>query len=89
MISSPLLFSTGESASVVTGLEAEYPTAVSSPQQITDEVPDESMKTPHVESVECSITICFAVNPEGTEMACGVLYALVAVSYTHLRAHET
>ena len=79
MISSPLLFSTGESASVVTGLEAEYPTAVSSPQQITDEVPVESSKIPHVESVECSITICFAVNPEGTEIVCGVLYAVVAL----------
>ena len=79
LISLPLPSSAGELARVVTGLEAEYPTAVSSPQQITDEVPPESKKTPHVESVECSITICFAVNPEGTEIVCGVLYALVVL----------
>ena len=64
---------------MVIGLEAEYPTVVSSPQQITDEAPAASSKTPHVESVECSITICFAVNPEGTEIVCGVLYAAVVL----------
>ena len=77
MISSPLLSSTGESASVVTGFKVEYPTAVWSPQQITDEAPAESSKTPHVESAECSITICFAVNSEGTDIVCGVLNAAV------------
>ena len=79
LIAFPFPSSTGESAKVVTELEAEYPTAVSSPQQITDDAPALSSNTPHVESVECSITICFAVNPEGTEIVCGVLYAAVVL----------
>jgi hypothetical protein len=53
--------------------------AYSTPQQIIDEAPAESSKTPHVESVECSITICLAVNPEGTEIGCGGLYAAVVL----------
>ena len=78
-ISSPLLSSTGAFERVVTAPDVEYPTAVWSPQQITDEAPAASSKIPHVELVECSITICFAVNPEGTDIVCGVLYAVVVL----------
>ena len=56
---------------------------VSSPQQITDNSPFVSSKTPHVESVECSITICIALSPFGTEVTLGVakLVPLLVLPY--------
>ena len=66
--SSPFESLTGALLSVVTGFDEVYPTAVSSPQQITVWAPDEVSNTPHVESVECSITTCLAVSPDGTEI---------------------